>query len=214
MPHAETLRAYSDANFPYTKTSHDLAEEEFQKWSDLSGRNPITVVNHITRVKVQKQNAKAADEFLTWGETRIGYDHVGNERTFTEDRMGTYIIPIFNKNWDTRTNRVQAISITKRDIRYDTPFTVEKLRELYSKADKVSVKFYVRSGTFRYLIREYDDFEQGRYEDLLEIGRSDKVSSLQELLNSRQQMVPASLVENLDKNVIRERKYRKEEVVS
>lgn len=204
MPHQATVRAYKDAQFDYQNTSHDLAEEEFIKWNQLSGRTPTVIVNHITRTKI------ANEEWITWGETRIGYDHVGNEKTFTEDRMGQYIIPIFNKSWDTRTNRVVAVAVTKKETRYDTPYSVEKLRELYKQADRLAIKFYVKTGTTRYMIKRYEDFEQGKYEDLLELGNS-KFASLQELLNSRQTMIPVSMVDKIDRDMLKERKFNKKD---
>lgn len=208
-PHPLTLKEYADVDFDYVYTPHDAAELEFNNWCKLSGRAPHVTVNHITRVKVPRSKPEDPEEFLSWGETRTGFDHVGNEKTFTEDRMGRYILPVFNRTWNTQTNRISATSITKKETKYDTEFTKERLEQLYSDADRVNCKFYVQSGGNRWLIRYYDDFLNGSYDDLLELGQS-KFNLLQELLNSRQQMVPVSMVDKMNDNSRPSRKGKDE----
>jgi hypothetical protein len=207
MVHPLTLKEYQEVSYRYVDNAHDKAEKDFNNWCKLSGRAPKITVNHITRVKVTSAEVGQPEEFLTWGETRVGFDHVGNEKTFTEDRMGSYIYPVFNKTWATETNTIIATSITKKETKYDTPFTPEKLAELYSMADKVNCKFYVKSGGNRYTIRYYNDFLSGSYEDLVELGQS-KFNTLQELLNTRQQMIPASTVDKLVESKDRETRGR------
>jgi hypothetical protein len=201
MVHPLTLKEFAEVNYKYIDTAHDLAEKDFNNWCKLSGRQPNITINHITRVKTPKVNPGDPEEFLTWGEHRMGFDHVGNEKSFTEDRMGSYQFPIFNRTWDTRTNTITATAITKKETRYDTPYTPDKLQELYSMADKVNCKFYVRTGGNRYTVRYFNDFESGKYEDLIELGQS-KFTTLQELLNARQTMVPVSMIDRINERTV------------
>ncbi len=210
MTHPLTLREYNDVSYEYIDSAHDLAEKDFNSWCQLSGRAPIITVNHITRVKVPKTKKDEPEEFLTWGETRTGFDHVGNEKNFTEDRMGQYQFPVFNRQWDTKTNRIVATSITKKETRYDVPFTSSKLEELWSLADRVNCKFYVKSGGTKYGIRYYQDFAAAKFDDLVELGRSD-YSTLQEVLNARQTMVPASMMDRMNEGQERVRGRPKKE---
>jgi hypothetical protein len=183
----ETLEAYEKAGIEYRLTPHDVAEVYFNNWIKQSGREPIIIVNRITRLKT-KPDSKGRTEFITWSEKKIGYDHVGNEKSFTEDRCGQHIIPIFRNEFDQTTNTIKALQIERQETVYTTPYSPDKIDELNDLADPVKIQYYVQRGTNRYAIGDYDDFRDGKYEDLLQLGKSTKYY-LRELYPERDERI-------------------------
>lgn len=169
--HHQTLKAYQEAGYDYQKTPHDVAELTFNNWIKQSGRNPTIIVNRITRIRAPKDK-KGNREFLTWSEKRIGYDHVGNERAFTEDRMGEYKIPIFRHEWDTSSNTIHAVQIERQEVQYEQPYDKKKIDELYELADETKCKFYVQVGSQRFSITSFNDFRNGDFDQLVQLGKS------------------------------------------
>lgn len=173
MVSKETIEAYERAGMEYNPTPHDVAEIHFNNWIKQSGREPIKIVNRITRLKT-KADKKGRTEFITWSEKRIGYDHVGNEKSFTEDRMGQYTLPIFRNEFDQTTNSIKALQIERQETVYTQPYTAEAIDKLNELADPIKIQYYVQRGTDRYAIGDYEDFRDGKYEDLLQLGKSTK----------------------------------------
>lgn len=172
MVHSETLKAYELAGYDYNKTPHDIAEQTFNNWIKQSGRNPTIIVNRITRIKASRDK-NGNNEFLTWSERRIGYDHVGNERAFTEDKMGKYDIPVFRHEWDTSSNTIRAVQIERHETVYWQAYTPEKIDELYENADETKCQFYVQIGSQRYSITSFNDFRNGDFDKLVQLGKSE-----------------------------------------
>lgn len=172
MVHSETLKAYELAGYDYQKTPHDIAEQSFNNWIKQSGRNPTIIVNRITRIKAAKDK-DGNNEFITWSERRIGYDHVGNERGFTEDRMGQYTLPIFRHEWDTSSNTIHAVQIERHENVYWQPYSPEKIDELFANADETKCQFYVQVGSIRYSITSFADFRNGDFDKLVQLGKSE-----------------------------------------
>lgn len=173
MVHEETLRAYELAGYPYMRTPHDIAELAFENWIRQSGRMPIIVVNRITRIQTTPDK-NGNTEFITWSEKRVGHDHVGNERTFTEDRMGQYDLPVFKNEWDPSNNTIQAVQVEGNNTIHHVPYSPEKIDELFELADKTKIQYYVQIGTKRYGIYSFDDFRNGKFEQLVQLGKSEK----------------------------------------
>lgn len=173
MVHSQTLKAYEMAGIEYVKTPHDVAEISFNNWIKQSGRDPIKTVNRITRL-LTKPNKNKESEFITWSEKRLGYDHVGNEKSFTEDRMGQYILPVFRNEFDQATNSIKALQIERQEVVYYQPYDSKFIDKLNDMADPVKIKYYVQRGTNRYSIGDYDDFRNGKYEQLLQLGKSNR----------------------------------------
>ena len=173
MVHSQTLKAYEMAGIEYVKTPHDVAEISFNNWIKQSGRDPIKTVNRITRL-LTKPNKNKESEFITWSEKRLGYDHVGNEKSFTEDRMGQYILPVFRNEFDQSTNSIKALQIERQEVVYYQPYDPKFIDKLNDMADPVKIKYYVQRGTNRYSIGDYDDFRNGKYEQLLQLGKSNR----------------------------------------
>lgn len=173
MVHEETLRAYEMAGYPYQRTPHDIAELNFENWIRQSGRTPVLVVNAIRRVQTSPDK-DGNTEFITWSEKRVGHDHVGNERTFTEDRMGQYDLPVFKNEWDPSNNTIQAVQVEGNTVVHYKPYSPEAIDDLYEIADKTKIQFYVVVGSKRYSIYSFEDFRDGKFEKLVQLGKSDK----------------------------------------
>lgn len=171
MVHQKVAEAYQKAGYEYKKNSYDQVEERFLAWI---GNNPVTrKINHITRVKVNKK--EGATEYYYYGQVLSAQDSWKNNRELSNDTVGKYEFPTFRYEYNPQTQQTNAVEIERTTTNYELEYSEEAIEKLLPDFSE-SIKFYVRFGSKRYPVTSFDDFIDGSYEELIELGRSGKTS--------------------------------------
>src|SRR5215216_388856 len=138
MVHPKIAQAYSDADFEYIHSAHDLAEITFNRMTnDHTIREVIT---KITRIKFP--NGK---EYVYYEVRKEDKDHVGNEHHFTTD-VGIYRKPIFQNDFDPSSRKIVGKAIARHEMVYEIPFDRKKLDKIAAKGIENEMTLYVEAG--------------------------------------------------------------------
>lgn len=180
MTHPEVLRAYQTASYEYVEKSDDQNETKFYQlvtWG-ADARTPVQPLQHsITKIVRVKPGL---EEFVYYNDEMVGYDMMENRHNYTKC-VGRYEMPIFRKEYDSVTKRSVGREVVAHEIKYDIPYTKEKIRELLAQAKEGQFYMYVLAGGRKYEIFSQDDFAEGTFEELVRMGKDGK--SLWEVRN-------------------------------
>jgi hypothetical protein len=178
-PRKEVLKEYAENKYPYEKTVHDRAADEF--YALVKGR-PEKMTQEVTqcyRIKVPMEG-----EFLFYNVAIRGEDWKGNEHDFAQSE-GKYSKPIFRKEKDPQTDKVTTSQINDHKPVYDILWSKERFDELLKSAiDNLSLVVFGSAGR-RMSISSIDDYRAGNIEDLIQ--SSMKTKSLESVLAEKNQ---------------------------
>jgi hypothetical protein len=178
-PKKEVLKAYADAKYPYEKTVHDRAADEF--YALVKGR-PEKITQEVTQV--YRRKIATEGEFIFYNLTLRGEDWKGNIFDYAM-LEGTYSMPLFRKEKDPQTDKVTTSQINDHRTVYNIPWSKEKFDELLnSTIDNLSMIIYGTAGR-RLGISSVDDYRDGTMEDLIQCAMSGK--SLESVLAEKNQ---------------------------
>lgn len=178
-PRKEVLKAYAENKYPYEKTVHDRAGDEFY---GLTRGKPDKMTQEVTQCF--RINIPMEGEFIFYNVAIRGEDWKGNEHDYAM-LEGRYAMPVFRKEKDPATDKVTTSQINDHRNVYNTLWTKEKFDELLKSAiDNLSMIIYGTAGR-RFSISAIEDYREGAIEDLIQCGRHGK--SLESVLAEKNQ---------------------------
>lgn len=167
-PRPEVIKAHAEVNFPYETTVHDRA---LSQWYALVKARPQKVTQEITqfyRIRIPQQG-----EYMFYNVVLRGEDWKGNEHDAALLK-GRYQMPIFKRDIDPATDKVTTSEIKDHRTVYDIKWSPEHFDKLMESAvDPVSLVLYGSAGR-RLGILSIDDFRNGTFDDLLQVGLKGK----------------------------------------
>lgn len=179
-PHHDLKKHHDDHKIQYVPYQGSY-DDAYNNWyqvvradHDVSGAPKRPIYREISQIMRQKSSGK---EYLTYGESLIGFDHENNPIPFFHT-YGTYIKPYFRTVYNYETRKANTI----RSGQYETVFFIEYskglLDELYdSGPDNMDIELLVTVGSMQYGGRgfyTYDEFRDLPLEDLARMGREGK----------------------------------------
>lgn len=169
LPHPEVTRLHQENNFPYYKTVQDYAYErwyaETKKVGKISTGKITILINQMYRTKQMDKDYIFYDAFL------YGTDRTGNKLDFYI-RIGRYEKPIFRKQVDQRTDKIISHEIFDKEMTYEIEYTPELFDSLLEQAREKDLSLAVIGTGRSYTIPNAQDFRDGTYEELIEIGKT------------------------------------------
>jgi hypothetical protein len=178
-PRKQVLREYAENKYPYEKTVHDRAGDEF--YALVRGK-PEKMSQEV--VQCYRINIPLEGEFMFYNVTVRGEDWKGNEHDYAL-LEGRYSMPIFRREKDPQTDKVTSSQINDHKYVCDIPWSKEKFDELLKSAvDNLSMAIYGTAGR-RLSIPSVDDYRNGAIEDLIQCGMHGK--SLESVLAEKNQ---------------------------
>lgn len=171
MVHPKVQEAYDQAGYEYRKNSYDAVEERFRAWI---GSNTVErSITHVTRVKVNRKEGNK--EYYYFGQILTAQDSWKNNRELTNDTVGKYEFPYFRYEYSPTSQQTTPVEIDRTVTQYELDFKQDEILKLAVDFSQ-NVKFYVRSASKRYPVANFHDFIDGSFEELVELGRSGKIS--------------------------------------
>lgn len=178
-PRKEVLKAYADANYPYEKTVHDRAADEFYALVSQQADKMTTEVIQVFRVKIPNEG-----EFMFYNAMIRGEDWKGNEHDFAA-LEGRYAMPIFRQERDPQTRKVTTSQINDHKNVFNIPWTKQTFDLLMQSAiDNISLIIYGTAGR-RIALHSVEDYRDGEYDDVVQCGMKGK--SLDSVIAERNQ---------------------------
>ena len=178
-PRKEIIKAYAEANYPYEKTVHDRAADEFYALVKGRAEKVTQEITQFYRIKIP-----AEGEFMFYNVLLRGEDWKGNEHDLAQ-LEGRFSMPLFRKEKDPATDKVTTSQINDHKNVYDIPWTIKTFDKLMESAgDPISLIVYGSAGR-RLGIHSIEDYREGDIADLIQCGLKGK--SLEAVLAERNQ---------------------------
>ena len=178
-PRKEVLEEYAKAKYPYEKTVHDRAGDEFYALTKGKADKMTQEISQCYRMSIPMEG-----EFIFYNATIRGEDWKGNEHDYAV-LEGRYSMPIFRKEKDPQTDKVTTSQINDHKQVCDIPWSKDKFDELLKSAtDNLSLIIYGSAGR-RLSISTVDDYREGTIEDLVQCNLRGK--SLESVLAEKNQ---------------------------
>ena len=178
-PRKEVLKEYAANKYPYEKSVHDRAGDEF--YALVKGR-----ADKMTQEVTQcyRINIPMEQEYIFYNVSLRGEDWKGNEHDYAM-LEGRYSMPDFRKEKDPQTDKVTTSQINDHHNVYSMGWNKERFDELLKSAtDNISMVIYGSAGR-RLSISSVDDYRNGAIEDLIQCAMKGK--SLESVLAEKNQ---------------------------
>lgn len=179
-PHKDLRKHHEIHKVDYV-SQHGTYDDAYRNWyqivradHDVSGAPKRPIYREISQIMRQKSSGK---EFLTYGETLIGFDHENNPVPFFHT-YGTYTKPFFRTTYNYEQQKAYTIRSGQSELVYFIEYTPELLDELYAAGpDNMDIELLVTVGSVQYGGRgfyTYNEFRDLPLEELARMGREGK----------------------------------------
>lgn len=179
-PHRDLRKHHEDHKILYIPYQGSY-DDQYNNWyqivradHDVSGAPKRPIYREISQIMRQKSSGK---EYLTYGESLIGFDHENNPIPFFHT-YGTYIKPYFRTVYNYETRKASVIRSGQYEIVYFIEFSKDLLDQLYGAGpDNMDIELLVTVGSMQYGGRgfyTYDEFRDLSLEELARMGREGK----------------------------------------
>lgn len=179
-PHRDLQKHHEDHKILYIPYQGSY-DDQYNNWyqvvradHDISGAPKRPIYREISQIMRQKSSGK---EYLTYGESLIGFDHENNPIPFFHT-YGTYIKPYFRTVYNYETRKANVIRSGQYETVYFIEYSKELLDQLYDAGpDNMDIELLVTVGSMQYGGRgfyTYDEFRDLPLEDLARMGREGK----------------------------------------
>lgn len=179
-PHRDLRKHHEDHKIEYYKHQGSY-DDAYNNWyqivradHDISGAPKRPIYREISQIMRLKSSGK---EYLTYGETLIGFDHENNPVPFFHT-YGSYIKPYFRTVYNYETRKAHVIRSGQHETIFFIEFNKDLLNELFAAGpDNMDIELLVTVGSMQYGGRgfyTYDEFRDLSIEELARMGREGK----------------------------------------
>ena len=116
-------------------------------------------------------------DYIFYDAMLYGTDRTGNKLSF-DIRIGKYQKPVFRKRIDQRTDEIISHEIEGKDTIYEIEYKPELfdslLEQSIEESEQQHLSLVVVTPTRNYTIPDAQDFRDGTYQELIEIGKTGK----------------------------------------
>ena len=169
LPHPKVTELFKDNEFKYDKKIQDI---NYDNWYSEVKKSKITIQIH-QMYRVRRFHEGVQKDYIFYDAMLYGTDRKGNKAVF-DVRLGVYQSPTFRKQIDDRTDKIISHEIQNWDTVYEYEYTPELLDDLLLKSTEDDLKLNVITPGRIYTVPDIQDFRDGTYQELAEIGRTGK----------------------------------------
>ncbi len=169
LPHPKVTELFKENEFRYDKK---IADTNYENWYAEVKKSKITIqIFQMYRLRRLIENVPT--DFIFYDAMLYGTDRKGNKAPI-DVRLGLYQKPTFRKQIDDRTDKIISHEIQNWDTVYEYKYTPEMFDDLLLKSTEDDLKLNVITPGRIYTIPDIQDFRDGTYQELAEIGRTGK----------------------------------------
>jgi hypothetical protein len=169
LPHPKVTELFKENEFRYDKK---IADTNYENWYAEVKKSKITIqIYQMYRLRRLIENIPT--DFIFYDAMLYGTDRKGNKAPI-DVRLGLYQKPTFRKQIDDRTDKIISHEIQNWDTVYEYKYTTEIFDDLLLKSTEDDLKLNVITPGRIYTIPDIQDFRDGSYQELAEIGRTGK----------------------------------------
>ena len=186
LPHPKVTELFKENEFRYDKKSQDI---NYEAWYSEVKKSKITIKIY-QMYRIRRLNEGISKDYIFYDAMLFGTDRKGNK--FPLDvRLGTYQSPTFRKQIDDRTDKIISHEILNWDTVYEYEYSPELFDELLLKSTEDDLHLNIITPGRIYTIQDIQEFRDGTYQELAEIGKTGKsLSSLRTKDKEREQLAP------------------------
>lgn len=175
LPHPEVTRTYQENKFKYDKTVQDLNYERWYNETKKIGKISTGKISIL--IKQMFRLRRMGQDYIFYDAMLYGTDRTGNRLGF-DVRLGLYQKPIFRKRIDQRSDEIISHEIEAKETVYEYEYTPDLfdtlLEQSIEESETSHLSLVVVSPTRNYTIPDIQEFRDGTYQELIEIGRTGK----------------------------------------
>ena len=169
LPHPKVTELFKENEFKYDKKSQDI---NYEAWYSEVKKSKITIKIY-QMYRVRKLHEGKPEDYIFYDAMLYGTDRKGN-KAMLDVRLGVYQSPTFRKQIDDRTDKIISHEIQNWDTIYEYKYTPEMFDDLLLKSTEDDLKLNVITPGRIYSIPDIQDFRDGTYQELGEIGKTGK----------------------------------------
>lgn len=169
LPHPKVTELFKENEFRYDKKSQDI---NYEAWYSEVKKSKITIKIY-QMYRIRRLNEGISKDYIFYDAMLFGTDRKGNK--FPLDvRLGTYQSPTFRKQIDDRTDKIISHEILNWDTVYEYEYSPELFDELLLKSTEDDLHLNIITPGRIYTIQDIQEFRDGTYQELAEIGKTGK----------------------------------------
>lgn len=186
LPHPKVTELFKENEFRYDKKSQDI---NYEAWYSEVKKSKITIKIY-QMYRIRRLNEGISKDYIFYDAMLFGTDRKGNK--FPLDvRLGTYQSPTFRKQIDDRTDKIISHEILNWDTVYEYEYSPELFDELLLKSTEDDLHLNIITPGRIYTIQDIQEFRDGTYQELAEIGKTGKsLSSLRTKDKEKEPIAP------------------------
>jgi hypothetical protein len=182
----ETLNLQPDDNVYYASRRHLERSKRNMVGLNTDMNKPTEIDTTITRI-IRLKDKNTNKEFLTYDYTENWEDQNGNKNEVHYMNAGVHETVEGKKLRDLRTHAITGVEVSGKKIVFDIPFSKKNVEDILKKHTTTNFKSHLYIATARtkgalhgrsvftqedhmYVIRNIDDFKNGSYDDLKQLG--------------------------------------------